>query len=433
MPLVSICMPTLNARRFLEPRMDSILAQTLTDWELIVCDSVSDDGTWEYMQRFRDDPRVRLFQIPREGLYAGWNECLRRATGQYIYVATADDTCQPELLETMVGALEDEERDEGGNLKPEGSPWSIVQSPWLWQKRPVEEFNRRKNEGGEREEERDEGGNLKPEGGGSGDTVPPSQGAERRTKNEERGTTNDTLDPLPLDLAVCNFDFIDEQGAVMADEPQPRPSAVFGDRLLKPHRRPGRLDFLVSIILGVSWTTYTALLFRRSLLDRVGLFETDCGACADRLWAFKALLHSDVASVPGRLATWRCHPHQGTRQGGDSGEAKRLLERTEQTLIEYEHRLPAHWKRDPDCRNKLLWAARRHYYDRFRLSRTSLRKRPGQFLAGCLRAARDEPRYLTRRLLTGLAWEPDHALTETDYCKKLIEEWEEGREGGREG
>ncbi len=52
-PLVSICLPTLNARRFLEPRMESILAQTLTDWELIVCDSYSNDGTWEYFQQFK--------------------------------------------------------------------------------------------------------------------------------------------------------------------------------------------------------------------------------------------------------------------------------------------------------------------------------------------------------------------------------------------
>jgi len=60
MPIVSICLPTLNARRYLAPRMESILTQTRTDWELIVCDSYSDDGTWEYLQQFKDDSRVRL-------------------------------------------------------------------------------------------------------------------------------------------------------------------------------------------------------------------------------------------------------------------------------------------------------------------------------------------------------------------------------------
>jgi|GEM_PF-1189317 len=104
--MISICLPTLNARRFLPERMESILAQTRADWELIVCDSYSDDGTWEYLKQFESDPRVRLFQVPKEGLYAGWNECLKRVRGEFIYIATADDTmdfqCLHKLLEPML-------------------------------------------------------------------------------------------------------------------------------------------------------------------------------------------------------------------------------------------------------------------------------------------------------------------------------------------
>jgi glycosyltransferase involved in cell wall biosynthesis len=101
-PLVSICVPTLNCRRFLEERMDTILAQTLPDWEMIVCDSHSADGTWEFFQKFAKDSRVRLFQVPRAGMLAGFNECFRRVRGEFVYVATADDTADPLLLETMV-------------------------------------------------------------------------------------------------------------------------------------------------------------------------------------------------------------------------------------------------------------------------------------------------------------------------------------------
>jgi glycosyltransferase involved in cell wall biosynthesis len=86
--------------------MASLLGQRLKDWELIVCDSFSDDGSWEYFQRFKHDPRVRLYQVPREGLFAGWNECLRRVTGRYVYIATADDTACPDLIEKLVGLLE---------------------------------------------------------------------------------------------------------------------------------------------------------------------------------------------------------------------------------------------------------------------------------------------------------------------------------------
>jgi glycosyltransferase involved in cell wall biosynthesis len=105
-PLVSLCLPNLNTRPFLEERMETILAQTVKDWELIICDSHSDDGSWEFFQKFKGDPRIRMYQVPREGLYAGWNECLRRATGKFVNVATSDDTARPEFLETLLQPLE---------------------------------------------------------------------------------------------------------------------------------------------------------------------------------------------------------------------------------------------------------------------------------------------------------------------------------------
>ena len=104
-PVVSICLPVLNGREFLEPRLATILSQTLPDWELVVCDSHSDDGTWEYLQTFAGDSRVQLHQVPREGLYAGWNECLARVRGEYVYFATADDTMEPSLLAKLSGPL----------------------------------------------------------------------------------------------------------------------------------------------------------------------------------------------------------------------------------------------------------------------------------------------------------------------------------------
>jgi hypothetical protein len=104
-PLVSICLPSLNTRPFLEERMETIFSQTVTDWELIVCDSYSDDKSWEFFQKFKRDKRVRLFQVPREGFYVAWNECLRRVTGEYVYIATSDDTMQTTLLECLLVPL----------------------------------------------------------------------------------------------------------------------------------------------------------------------------------------------------------------------------------------------------------------------------------------------------------------------------------------
>ncbi len=104
-PLVSICVPSLNPQPFLAERMETILAQTVPDWELIICDSYSDDGSWDFFQKFKGDPRMHMVQVPRAGLYAGWNECLRRATGEFVYIATADDTMTADCLEKLISPL----------------------------------------------------------------------------------------------------------------------------------------------------------------------------------------------------------------------------------------------------------------------------------------------------------------------------------------
>ena len=103
---VSILLPSLNAREFLEPRVRSLLQQTFTDWEAIVLDSQSDDGTWEYFRSVaRTDPRFRLHQIPREGLYAALNRGLDLAGGEFLHIATCDDSMTPDFLAQMQAAF----------------------------------------------------------------------------------------------------------------------------------------------------------------------------------------------------------------------------------------------------------------------------------------------------------------------------------------
>jgi glycosyltransferase involved in cell wall biosynthesis len=105
-PKVSILLPSLNVRRFLEPRVDSLVDQTFTDWEAIVLDSHSTDGTWEYFESVaRIDPRFRLNQVPREGVYAAINRGLELAAGEFVHIATCDDTMAPEFLAQMIDAL----------------------------------------------------------------------------------------------------------------------------------------------------------------------------------------------------------------------------------------------------------------------------------------------------------------------------------------
>ena len=73
---------------------------------MIVCDSYSMDGAWEIIQSYAQaDARISARQVPKEGIYAGWNECLRRARGEFIYIATSDDTMEPDCLEKLLAAL----------------------------------------------------------------------------------------------------------------------------------------------------------------------------------------------------------------------------------------------------------------------------------------------------------------------------------------
>lgn len=106
MAKVSILLPSLNAREFLKERVDSLLKQSFTDWEAIVLDSGSADGTWEFFQlAAQRDSRFRLHKIPREGLYAALNRGLELATGDLIHIATCDDSMTPEFLAEMHDAL----------------------------------------------------------------------------------------------------------------------------------------------------------------------------------------------------------------------------------------------------------------------------------------------------------------------------------------
>ena len=106
-PKVTICVPNLNTLPYLAERFETIFEQTLGDWEMLVYDSYSNDGAWEYIQDVASkDDRIRAWQGPKEGTPGSWTPCLKEARGEYVYIATSDDTMAPDMLEKMVGALD---------------------------------------------------------------------------------------------------------------------------------------------------------------------------------------------------------------------------------------------------------------------------------------------------------------------------------------
>jgi glycosyltransferase involved in cell wall biosynthesis len=105
-PKISILLPCLNARPFLNERIESILTQTFSDWEAIVLDSYSDDGSWEFLQSVASsDSRFHLYRVSREGLYAALNRGIQLAAGEFLHIATCDDTMLPEVLVDLLEAF----------------------------------------------------------------------------------------------------------------------------------------------------------------------------------------------------------------------------------------------------------------------------------------------------------------------------------------
>lgn len=104
-PLVSIGLPVFNAGRFLVGALQSIFAQTIADWELIVVDDGSTDQAWAAVDQLCD-PRVRAFRDGKHlGLAARLNQINALARGQFIARMDADDLCHPERIERQVAYL----------------------------------------------------------------------------------------------------------------------------------------------------------------------------------------------------------------------------------------------------------------------------------------------------------------------------------------
>lgn len=108
-PLVSICMPCYNHEHFIAQAIESCLAQTYKDIEIIVGDDRSTDGTWAIVERYRDahPDIVKPFRNEcNRGVTPNCNAILRRCTGKYIAFHSGDDLYLPEKLQRQVAAME---------------------------------------------------------------------------------------------------------------------------------------------------------------------------------------------------------------------------------------------------------------------------------------------------------------------------------------
>lgn len=101
--LVSIIMPAYNSEKYIGKAIESVLAQTYNNWELIVIDDASTDNTLNILKSYRKDPRVKLFQNKENmGVSATRNKGINMASGEWIAFLDSDDLWLPSKLEKQI-------------------------------------------------------------------------------------------------------------------------------------------------------------------------------------------------------------------------------------------------------------------------------------------------------------------------------------------
>jgi glycosyltransferase involved in cell wall biosynthesis len=106
-PVISVLMSVYNGERYLAPAMDSILAQTFRDFELIVIDDGSKDSSPAILQDYaKRDPRVKLTIRGNKGLTVTLNEAFAQSTGKYLARMDCDDVALPNRFAKQVELLD---------------------------------------------------------------------------------------------------------------------------------------------------------------------------------------------------------------------------------------------------------------------------------------------------------------------------------------
>ena len=105
MPTVSVIVPNYNHAPYLKQRIDSILDQTYQDFELILLDDNSSDGSRDLMESYRNDPHVSHIvfgDVNNGSAFRQWDKGIALTKGEWIWVAESDDYAEPAFLERLL-------------------------------------------------------------------------------------------------------------------------------------------------------------------------------------------------------------------------------------------------------------------------------------------------------------------------------------------
>ena len=128
--LISVIMGIYNCADTLAQAIDSIISQTYTNWELIMCDDGSADNTYQVAETYRNKYPEKIILLKNDqniGLNKTLNHCLQNAKGEYIARMDGDDTCDPTRFEKQIDFL---------NKHPEyaicGTPMKFFDENGFW-------------------------------------------------------------------------------------------------------------------------------------------------------------------------------------------------------------------------------------------------------------------------------------------------------------
>jgi hypothetical protein len=169
------------------------------------------------------------------------------------------------------------------------------------------------------------------------------------------------------------------------------------------------------------WVTITAVLFRNTLPGRVGMFRTDRGSIGDFEWALRVYLATDIAFVPGRLATWRVHSEQASASWKTGVFEKALKKIVAGVLSEYRDSIPSPWKAIPGWENHILGTLEHKHRLTFGLHRGNLRRSLPRFASRAVECLREHPRHFLSQAIRAFPWPDELEADSAHVAERLIE------------
>ena len=106
--LISVIIPVYNKENYIQNCLNSVLAQSYSNLEIVLINDGSKDNSGEILDEYADkDERVKVFHIENGGVYAARNFGLEKSTGDYVTFIDADDTIELSYIETLFRVLQE--------------------------------------------------------------------------------------------------------------------------------------------------------------------------------------------------------------------------------------------------------------------------------------------------------------------------------------